>query len=301
MKIIITGATSFIGSALIRHLVSKGDTVYAVVRPQSARQHTLDIPGLKIILLDLCDIERTSGIQELRNSDVWLHFGWEGVGSIGRSNPEIQKRNILYSTKALAAAAQLGCGKFFFSGSQAEYGICNGSTDELHKCVPVSEYGKAKLSFGQKAMKICSTLSMQYYHLRIYSVYGPGDHATSLVQTCVDRFSTGETVELGACTQMWNFLYITDCVSAITALIKGSAPEGIYNIASTDTRILRSFVDEINSIYGNRGRSVFGVRLPNAEGQSSLIPDISKLTKATGWKEQTSFREGVISIRRPVI
>lgn len=133
--------------------------------------------------------------------------------------------------------------------------------------------------------------SMQYIHMRIFSVYGPGDHAGSLVNTLIEGFGHGDTVALGNCTQSWNYMYIDDAADAI-ALLCESGEEGIYNVASDDTRRLRSYVEEIHEIMGGRGAAGFGMREDNAEGPADLSPDIRRITDL-GFKTRISFDEGV--------
>lgn len=160
---------------------------------------------------------------------MYFHFGWDGSGSENRKNPKVQGKNALDGMKALEGARKLGCKRFLFSGSQAEYGICADTMGETRECHPVSEYGKAKIAFGRNATEKvrqwnqAGVCRMEYVHTRIFSVYGPGDHPWSLVNTCVDHFLQGEEMEFGACTQLWNFLYIEDLVKGLCALafVKG--------------------------------------------------------------------------------
>ena len=99
-------------------------------------------------------------------------------------------------------------------------------------------------------------------------------------------------MELGECTQKWNFHYIEDAAAAIIRLLTEGRP-GVYNIAGEDTRILREFIEEMYLLCGSRGSYTYGNRKPNAEGPASLIPDISKLEAETGWRPVTSFTEGI--------
>lgn len=80
---------------------------------------------------------------------MYFHFGWDGSGSENRKNPKVQGKNALDGMKALEGARKLGCKRFLFSGSQAEYGICADTMGETRECHPVSEYGKAKIAFGR--------------------------------------------------------------------------------------------------------------------------------------------------------
>ncbi len=108
-------------------------------------------------------------------------------------------------------------------------------------------------------------------------------------------------MELGPCTQMWNYLYVEDAARALAQLLLGKAPAGVYNVAGEDTRPLRSFIEEIYDLCGRKGSDVDGDRPPNAEGVISLQPDLTKLKEAAGWKEQVEFAEGIrrmIKLRR---
>ena len=130
MRIVVTGATSFIGRAVVEELLDKRHQVFAAVRPDSAGRGELETMQretggqLTVLPVDLSacgTLDRHPALEG--RADLWLHLGWEGSGSANRTNPEIQARNIGYALEALGAAARLGCTRFLFSGSQAEYGI----------------------------------------------------------------------------------------------------------------------------------------------------------------------------------
>ncbi len=73
---------------------------------------------------------------------------------------------------------------------------------------------------------LCKELGIRYIHLRIFSAYGPGDHPWTLVESCLDAFTGNAALSLGACTQKWNFIYITDLAKAVRALF-GDAGSGL--------------------------------------------------------------------------
>jgi len=300
MRIVVTGATSFIGRAVVEELLEKRHQVFAAVRPDSAGRGELEAMQretggqLTVLPVDLSacgTLDRHPALEG--RADLWLHLGWEGSGSANRTNPEIQARNIGYALEALGAAARLGCTRFLFSGSQAEYGIADGLMREDSPCHPVSEYGKDKLEVCRRAGERAAELGITYLHARIFSVYGPGDHPWSLVSSCVDTFLKGGHMEFGACTQLWNYLYIKDAVRAITGLLLAKSPSGVYNVAGNDTRPLREFIGEIHRLCGGRGTFEYGKRPPNAEGVVSLNPDTGKLYRAANFQPRISFEEGI--------
>ncbi len=136
---------------------------------------------------------------------------------------------------------------------------------------------------------------LQYIHTRIFSVYGPGDHPWSLVNSCVNTWKAGGHMQFGACTQQWNFLYIEDAADALVHfLTEGQA--GCYNLAGEDTRPLKDYIDELYRLCGSRGTFVFGERPENAEGPADLMPDISKVLSETTWRPKTVFADGIRSM-----
>lgn len=295
MRVIVTGATSFIGTACVKEIIKEGHQVLAVIRPDSPGRAALEKTGgaelLSANLSEIASIKEAP--QAAAGADAWLHLGWEGAGSANRANAALQRKNIGYALEALRTAKALGCGRFLFSGSQAEYGICHEVMKEDMECHPVSEYGKDKLAVCRQAAGEAKELGIDYLHARIFSVYGPGDHPWSLVETCLDRLLAGEEMELGDCTQDWNYLYITDAARALAQLLLGKAAPGVYNVAGEDTRPLRSYIEQLHRLCGGRGNLAYGRRPPNAEGVTSLRPDISKLKTAAIWHSQVDFETGI--------
>ena len=332
-KIVVTGATSFLGTSIVRKLLSGNHQVFAVVRPGSKNRGALreveeeygaraeaadkgkaadagpegEKASLHVIEEELSQLDRIH--QQVKvPCEIWIHLGWDGAGSENRTKPELQRKNIPDTLKALEGARQLGCKRFFYSGSQAEYGVCQSLMSEDIVCHPVSEYGKAKVEAGVRAAKLCERWraggiwDMEFIHVRIFSIYGTGDHPWSLVNTCLDTFLQGGHMELGACTQQWNFLYIDDLVDGVLSLVfcehlkeTEDAGRGIYNIAGDveATMPLRNYVETMYELCGRRGDFTYGVLPVNAEGPANLIPDVRKLKEVTGWRPKVSFEEGI--------
>lgn len=324
MRIAVTGATSFVGAAAVRRMLAGGHQVIALVRPHSDKRFLVmenqeqalmekrlliaendlfspeTIPETVLAALREEKTPEQGEIQEGRmECDVFCHFGWGGSGSGSREDRELQERNLQAALETIRAAEKLGCRKFLFSGSQAEYGMHTETMDEAAECRPRSVYGEAKLAVRHQGEELCRSLGMQYVHGRIFSVYGPGDHSWTLVESCLSAFLNGQELDMGACTQKWNFLYIDDLAEAVYRLISkpvseyGSLQDPVFNLAGTETRLLRDFVEEIRRLCGGSGYARYGVRPENAEGPVNLIPDISKLCSFTGWKPEMSFENGI--------
>lgn len=305
MNIAITGATSFIGVPMVNSLTKAGHQVYAIVRPSSKNLNRLpaDTKGLHIIE---CNMNQLDTIHQKIDAQCqrFYHFGWEGAGSVNRTNRSVQQKNVEDSLKALEGARLLGCSRFLFSGSQAEYGIHQEAMSENTICKPVSEYGKAKVDFYRQAAETVKKWNkeynnFEYIHTRIFSIYGKGDHPWSLVESCLRAFLSGSYISLGECTQMWNFLYIDDLIKALMLLMETEIESinntAVYNVAGTEdeTRPLREYVRMIYEECGFHGSYSYGRRPQNAEGPANLIPDTTKLWNTVKWKPEIDFPNGI--------
>ena len=298
-RIVITGATGFLGKNLTKKFCENGYEVWVLVRPESKSKDKLNEFGDRVHVLE-CSIYDTDRIKNvIKSSDAWFHFAWGGVNREEIDSSEVQNQNIRMSLCAIQAAKILGCKVFMDAGSRVEYGVTDKIMKESLECHPVNEYGKAKLEFYREAVEACKKADMKYCHLRFFSVYGYGDHPWSIISTLLHELPLGNKVKLSACEHKWNFMYIDDAIDAVYALylavIRNHTFEnGIFNIASADTRKLKEFVIEIHKILKEEGSLEFGIFVQAKEGALSIIPDITALQEITaGWKEQYIFEKGI--------
>lgn len=295
---VITGATSFIGSQLVQHLLGEGHRVIAVVRNHPKAVSKLGShPQLQLVEAALDAYDHLS--EHIAQADVFVHFAWAGTGHDGRNVEEIQQSNIRCAQAAMRSAAQMGCALFVDSGSQAEYGTQLGVISEDTPCQPFSPYGKAKLAAWQSCNTLSQQLGIRYLHLRIFSLFGVGDHPWTLVMMCIEKMLNNEPVELSPCTQQWNFLNVVDAAEQVARLCDYalSAPtftQEVFNIASDDTRPLRDFVEEIKRLTHSESTLLYGAIQP--ANLVSLNPDITKTTVATDWHRTRSFSQVVCDI-----
>ena len=317
MKILISGVSSFLGIYTAKELLSQGHELYGIVRKESKNREKLEsLRGLQLISVDMkafsCFAEGGEfALASLlpKDLDAIIHFAWDGVGSKGRENPEIQEQNLLMSKGFYQWGLQRGVKYFLFAGSQAEYGRGTRKNPE-----PVSAYGKAKLSFsryglsGGKAEESYSFQEqepqMDFLDLRIFSVYGIGDHESTLVQTLVQAVLAGQSMDLSPCSQMWNFMEARDLARAIAFLLEGGFGSGTYDLCGKDSRPLKDYVLEIEALgkaflekkEGKKAWATsllrFGERASNAEGPVDLKPSVKDLYDR-GFQEKISFSQGI--------
>lgn len=248
-KIIVTGATSMLGTALIDVAVGKGTEVYAIVRPDSSRLDRLNGSDLvHVVKCVIDDLDKLSGIPS--DCDALYHFAWEGANKEERENPVTHARNIKHTLDAVEAAKRFGCKKFIGAGSQAEYGPVNGPIDENTPCNPKTAYGIGKLSAGLLSGKLCEKYGITHIWGRVFSVYGPHDNKGTMIDYAIDQFSKREKAQFSSGEQTWNYLYESDCGKIFYLLGEKAESACVYRIAHPESKALRDYISEMADIMG---------------------------------------------------
>ena len=289
MRVVVTGATSMIGVALINECVANGDTVLAIVREGTSRMKRL--PKSDLIQIEYADLDALDHVQgDGAAYDVFYHIAWGHTSKAERDYPVAQEDNIRSTLAAVELANKLGCKKFIGAGSQAEYGNCKGLiTEETVPC-PVTSYGMAKLSANMLSRRLCEQLGMTHIWTRIFSVYGCNDNEGTMLNYAIDQFIKGEQASFSAATQTWNYLYESDAGRMFYLLGVTDVEAGIYHIASNDSRPLRSFIEEMASLFDatdvqfaiENGTEIYGIE-----------PSVEKSYRTIGFTPEISFKDGI--------
>ena len=296
MKAVITGATGFIGTALCEEMLKNGYEVTAVIRPGSEKRKKLCFSAALNKHLEVVEaaLEDFKGLgDQIGKADVFYHLAWNGTSGAAREDFAIQQVNIGYMADAVRAAVKCGCRKFVGAGSQAEYGVVHGIAREAETVPhPFMMYGAAKLAAYQMGQVLAKQLGIQLVWPRIYSVYGVGENPGTLVNYVIDTLRKGEVPELSPCENMWNFMYVTDCARALRMLGEKEETEGIYHVASEDTRLLKEFVEEIRDVVAPGKALGFGRKESDPARTCWLEPDVGNI-KTMGFGDSVVWLEGI--------
>lgn len=295
-NVVITGATSFIGMALVKKMVSENIHVIAVVRSNSNKIESLSEYGesITVIRLDMTEYYKLG--ECIGKADCFIHLAWNGTRGSDRMNKDLQKLNVRYGLEAIESIVLAGCNKIILAGSQAEYGPVSNKISEKICSNPNTEYGRAKYELYCKANDFCENNGTICCEARIFSIYGPGDNENTLIMKLIDCMKKDELCELTECKQNWDYLYIDDAADAIMSLVNTECESGIYNIASGDIRQLKEYVEEMRSILCSQSEIQYGVIPYPTTGMVNINPDISKIHGMTGWRNKTPFCEGIKKI-----
>lgn len=292
---ILTGCSGFIGRHMIKLLIENHYEVYAVIRNFSKASQIEENPHVHVIETDLKNL--SAAHFPCLKYDFFLHMGWGGVNREEIDNESIHLQNYDTSIRCLNVANTLKCEVFADTGSRAEYGInCQYCNEDIIG-EPTNAYGYYKKKFYEHAVKECCKLNLEYIHFRLFSVIGIDDHPWSLVSMACKNFKSNREMNFGACNQLWNFMSVDDACRAMLTVIKNydripAFDNRIINIASSDTRILKDYIQTIYKLSNSNSKMKFD----NTKKGYNTCPSTKKLQEYFDWKDRITFENEIINI-----
>ena len=292
-RIVVTGATSMIGVALIEECLRHDIEIYAVVRSSSGKAGRLPFSD-KIHLTD-CSLEDLSDLPGRipGGCDTFYHIAWGNTGEARNKSTELQSRNIFYTLQAVRAAAELGCRRFIGAGSQAEYGPMD--VEKISPDSPVNPstpYGASKLAAGHLAGMLCRELGMECIWPRIFSVYGKYEKETTMVASGLRKMLAGEPTEFTPAMQRWDYLYSRDAGRAFYLIGEKGKGGSVYCVGSGLARPLKEYIKEMAALTG-AGKPGIGAKPYPPGAVMNLCADIGTLTGDTGFIPEYTFEQGI--------
>ena len=223
MNILITGATGFIGSNLIKFLRKKNENVVGLSRHGSHDK--------KIYSLSLCQRLALEKFVKKHKCDVVIHL----AAQLNEKNPNIIFKENCHNTKNLLdCCIKNGVKRFIFASTHLVYAKSQYlPIDEYHKVNPLTNYAMSKL-ISENMCKTYSTLyELETIILRISSVYGMGQPNKYIIPTMIKNYLKKKLVvhKYRNGYQLMDLIHISDVCKALELCYK-SKKLGIFNIAS---------------------------------------------------------------------
>jgi UDP-glucose 4-epimerase len=294
MIALVTGATGFIGSHLVRLLLQERNEVGVLIRPSSDTWRIKDIlPAVEVIHGDLNAVEQAGDMIREFAPDVVFHLSWYGVSGRYRDDPAQVSQNLYGSLKLLEIVAKAGCQRWLGLGSQAEYGRYDKVIAEELPLRPTTLYGITKLSVCLLSQKLCEVYGIGFSWLRLFSPYGPADAPQWMIPYTILTLLKGQKPALTLGEQRWDYLYVGDVAEAIWRTATTPGAQGIFNLGSGEAHSIRSIAERIRDLIDPNLPIGFG-EVPYGPGQiMHLQASISRLREATGWSPHMSLDEGL--------
>jgi UDP-glucose 4-epimerase len=294
VKLLITGAGGFVGSAIVRVALARGHEVTVLSRPDSSQRRLADVATRVRIAL----LRTTSplGLREVVSDhapDAVIHAGWHGVEGGARQDLQQVTVNVPFAVGLAAAARASACPVFLGLGSQAEYGPHQEVISEDTATQPVTLYGAAKLAVAHALSAQLASTRTRFVWLRIFSSYGPDDNPGVMLTYLVRALIAGERPELTACEQRWDFVFVDDVAAAALDLVQTETATGIFNVGSGEAILLRSILEGVRDMIDPALPLGFGARAYGESQVMRLQADVSRLVKATGWSPRVTLDDGL--------
>ena len=290
-KLIITGATGMIGSAIVREALKQDYDITCIVRKDSSRIR--NIPNDSSVHIVDCDISGYKTLDLDGKYDILMHLAWNKTTVTGRDDTDTQLKNIEHTLDAVYLAKRCGCSVFIGAGSQAEYGIQSVPLTPDLSVKPESGYGIAKYTAGKLSALLCSQIGLRFNWLRILSVYGPNDGENTLISYCVRELNAGRSPELTKCGQTWDYLYCDDAARAFLAVAEHGVDGRTYPLGGGKPFKLSEYVETVRNVINPDIKLNFGEKPYYPHQPMYLVADITELKKDTGWNPQISFENGI--------
>ncbi len=288
-KLLITGGTGFIGSALVRRL-SAAEGVEAIVL---SRRDGKSSGNIKYLRADITDQSSVAGvISEVGPFDclVCLASLIPQPGSNGPGASKYVAQNIGSTINLLSLLGNCAAGVVYVSTLDVYGPVKALPITESHPTEPSTIYGMTKLVSETILRAVCRELNLPLSILRLSQVYGPGEPVIKAIPSFMSVISAGrEPVLYGDGSDMRDYVYVDDVVSAVVNAIE-RRNSGVYNIAGGRAASIRDVLDIILKISGSRLKPKFE---PRTKKRMDIYFDISKANEGLGWAPEVSLEEGL--------
>lgn len=291
-RVVVTGASGFIGAHLVAALESETAEVFALVRTHSDPGRLVKLNTFaKKITVDLLDYKAVGNELAAIRPHYVFHTAvsrdkdhWQATLDLNGS----ATLNLLHA--CLSPSLQ----KFVHCGSSLEYGDIKVPFGESDAIRPSSLFGASKAAATLQLQQLALAKSFPVVVLRLFHVYGILDSEQRLVPTAIKSFLSNRPITLTESGYCHDFVYVGDVVKAcLLAAAKEGMSGQIFNIASGEPVTNEHVVALIGAIIGKRTEIIAGAFSPREWDKANWYADISRARKELDWRPDTSLQLGL--------
>ncbi len=284
-RVLVTGATGFVGAPLLPALRARGLTPVALGRRRAA--------GAEWIEVDLADPVATAAAVRAAGAGRLVHLAWTATPGRFWTDPD-NLDWIGRSLWLLRAFAESGGTRAVLAGSCAEYPW--GTADRLDEATtppgPATLYGAAKDAARRAAEAYAAQVGLSLAWARLFFLYGPGEPAGKLVGDAIRALRAGRPFDTSEGLQRRDFLHVDDVAGALAALAARDV-RGAVNVGSGHAVPVREIIAEI--VRQTRGAALvrYGAR-PTAPGEPPCIEAATRrLREEAGFVPRHDLASGI--------
>ncbi|MBP2665397.1 MAG: nucleoside-diphosphate-sugar epimerase [Firmicutes bacterium] len=294
MKVLVTGATGFVGACLARHMVAEGHEVHVFTREKSNRWRIQDLSDqLRDHFVDLTDADCVqTAISHIRPEGIF-HLATYGGFADQQDTTAIITANFLGTVNLVRACERVGFDFFINTGSSSEYGIKQEPMRETDVAEPMGDYGVSKLAATAFCYSEAVQKELPIVTIRLFSPYGYWDDPKRFIPYVIQSFLKNEVPRLSTPHSVRDYIFIEDILQLYQKMAE--TPKligGIFNAGSGLQTSIGEVVEIIREIMGSEIVPAWGSIGAKRMEPSVWVADTDK-TRQLGWQARVDLREGL--------
>jgi UDP-glucose 4-epimerase len=294
-RVLVSGASGFVGANLVRKLVEDGHDVNLILRPQHETWRLAEPESVANHIVDLADRDGVTRTVQAVKPDWIFHLAAHGAYSSQTDVTEMVQTNLVGTVNLVEACLKAGFEAFVNTGSSSEYGYKDHAPTETELLEPNSHYAVTKASATLYCRFAAQTFGMRLRTLRLYSVYGPWEEPTRLIPTLIVNGLKGKLPTLADPEVARDYVYTGDVCDAYVraATDPNTDNAAIFNVGTGIQTSLRQVVEAVTELLGIDEAPQWG-SMPNRKWDTTTwVADSHAIAKDLGWRPRYSLREGL--------
>jgi nucleoside-diphosphate-sugar epimerase len=292
MKVLVTGASGFVGSAIVKSLSEQGIETVGTSRRVPAGDRT-PADWRTLDLMDSATVRRF--IDEVRPTHI-IHSAW--TVEHGRFWEDPTNLDWVRATLNLARIARAhDCQKFVGLGTCFEYQWPNSSPCDEHS-TPIANhtlYDSAKDATRRILSAFFHDADCSLAWARLFYLYGDGERLERLVPSIANAIANGRSADCSSGYQIRDFIHVSDAARAVVALTISNVT-GAVNIGSGKPVSIADIARMIGKISGRPDLIQLGARADRAEDAPYIVAGLARLQGELGFESKISLDAGLKAV-----
>lgn len=295
-KILITGATGFVGANIVHRFLTEGASVIIFTRKTSNKWRIKDIlkdvAEYSVDLLDESELENT--ILHIK-PEIIFHTATYGGYPFQCESKKIFGTNCIGTVNLVNACRKIDFGLFVNMGSSSEYGIKHQPMKENDWLEPITDYGVSKAFATLYCQAVAKRENKSIVTFRLFSPYGYYEASIRLIPSLIISCLKGRNPEVSSPNPVRDFIFIEDLIDSYVKAIenKGRIIGEVFNVGYSRQHSVGEVVDEIIKLIGNKVNPEWeSISNPRVEPKIWQA-DISKAKKLLSWQPKYDLTHGL--------
>lgn len=290
-RILIAGGSGFIGSVMVKLLISHG--LRPMVADRNVSEDATD-GAFDIARIDLTDGKAVKNLVYDYLPELVINL----AGATFRDDPTGEYCNELIFKAAamlIELASQAGAKKAITMGSAGEYGDNQTPFREDMQQRPVSHYARSKAKATKFALEFAASTGFDVTVLRAFTAYGPGQPSNMFLSQLVRHALLNERFNMSDGTQRRDLVFVKDVADAICAAsISERAAGRVINVGTGRAIALREVAEYVWRTCGaDADKLCIGAREKSGDDPFDTMADISLAAELLNWRPKTPFESGI--------